>query len=182
MVLYYIVSIFLGLIPEIAYFTFFLTYTKNLKEKKLQLGILLGLSYFVFILISKYQPLYYLMFVASIYVILKLLYGDRIQIIDVFIISLSFAYVYILAFIMSYLVNDNFVRYCALYVLDRILLFVPFLFKNSFNKIYKKYYILWNRNDEIKRNIKSITLRVISVILLNIAIVILNIAILNISR
>ena len=83
---------------------------------------------------------------------------------------------------MLTLLKEDTSNYYYLYVIDRFLLFMPFIFKNKFNVIYKKYCNLWNRNDKEKRPIKSITLRNISLILLNSFIFIANITIINIIK
>ena len=44
--MYYLLSIVLGLIPEVLYFTLFLSYTKNLKGKKIRLFVLTFILYF----------------------------------------------------------------------------------------------------------------------------------------
>lgn len=178
--MYYLISILLGLIPEVLYFTMFLIYTKNIKEKKIRLFLFMSIIYFICMLVQQYQIIYYVLFIGLVYLLLKILYKDKTQIIDVFIISLSSLYLTILASLSLMLFTDDLSNYYFLYVVSRILLFLPFIFKNKFNQLYKKYCSLWNRNDKVKRPIKSITLRNISVISLNSLIVILNLAIIEI--
>lgn len=178
--MYYLISILLGLIPEVLYFTMFLICTKNIKEKKIRLFLFMSIIYFTCMLVQQYQIIYYVLFIGLVYLLLKILYKDKTQIIDVFIISLSSLYLTILASLSLMLFTDDLSNYYFLYVVSRILLFLPFIFKNKFNQLYKKYCTLWNRNDKVKRPIKSITLRNISVISLNSLIVILNLAIIEI--
>lgn len=178
--MYYVLSVFLGLIPEVLYFTLFISYTKNIKEKRVKLFLLISVAYFVCMLIQQYQLIYYIIFVLLIYLILKLLYKKKTQIIDVFIIGLSYLWITLLSIILFVLLKNDLSNYYMLYIVDRIFLFLPFLFKSKFNILYKKYCNLWNRNDKEKRPIKSITLRNISLILLNSVIFFLNIVIINI--
>lgn len=181
--MYYIISILLGLLPEVLYFTMFLVYTKNLKEKKIKLFLLISIAYFICLLLQQYKTLYYLFFLFSIYIILKLLYKNKTQIIDIFIISLTFLYLIILSLISSFILKGNYenlILYYFLYIINRIMIFIPFIFKDKFNILYKRYCELWNRNDKIKRPLKSITLRNISLIMLNVSIFLLNIVIINI--
>ena len=180
--MYYILSILLGLIPEVLYFTLFLTYTKNIKEKRVTLFLLLAIVYFLCVLIQKLQILFYTLLIVLFYMVLKLLYKKKVQIIDIFIISLAYLWIMLLSTIMLFLLNNDRSNYYYLYVLDRILLFIPFIFKNKFNLVYKKYCKFWNRNDEEKRPIKSITLRNISLIAINFTIVIANIIIVEIIK
>jgi len=176
--MYYILSILLGLVPEVLYFTLFITYTKNIKEKRVKLFLLISVAYFLCILVQEYQILYYIALIVLIYIILKILYKQKVQIIDVFIISFAYLWLAILSAILFIFLNDN--NFVFLSIIDRIFLYLPFIFKNKFNVIYKKYYKFWNRNDAEKRPIKSITLRNISLILLNGLIFLLNITIINI--
>ena len=165
--MYYLVSILLGMIPEVLYFTLFLIYTKGLKEKKIRLCLLIAIAYFLCLMINRFKLVYYIGFLFLIYLILKLLYKKKAQITDIFIINLSFIYIGLISYICSLFVKEDYSNYYLLCIIDKILLFVPFIFRNKFNIWYKKYYSLWNRNDSIKRPIKSITLRNLSLIGLN---------------
>lgn len=178
--MYYLVSILFGLIPEVLYFTLFITYTKNIKEKRIKLFLLIGIAYFICISITQYYVLCDIVYIVSIYFILKLLYKNKAQIIDIFVIMISYFWILFLSFILMKFANKNLSNYMMLYFIQRILLFIPFIFKNKFNTIYKKYCKLWNRNNKEKRFIKSITLRNISLILLNILIFTLDIILKNI--
>jgi len=180
--MYYLLSVLLGLLPEVLYFTLFLIYTKNIKEKKFKLFLLFAISYILCILVPQMQILFYILLIISFYISLKILYKKKTQIIDVFIISVAYLWLALLSFILIFFVKQDMSNYIWISVIDRILLFSIFIFKNKFNKIYKLYCKLWNRNDKEKRFIKSITLRNISLILLNSFIFFLNIAIINIMN
>lgn len=173
-----ILSILLGLIPETLFFTLFLIYTKNLKEKKLKLFILINIAYIMCVMISQYKILYYVALIFLIYLALKMLYKDKAQISDIFIINLADLYICITSFICFLFVKEDFSNYYLLAVIQKILLFVPFIFRTKFYDLYKKYYSLWNRNYEKKQPVKSITIRNFSLILLNLSIFIFNLIIL----
>ena len=175
-----LLSILLGLIPEVLYFTLFLTYTKNIKEKRLKLFLLISFSYFLCVLVKRWTIIFYLLSIFLFYFDLKLLYKNKVQIIDVFIISISCFYITFLSFLLIFLVKSDMSNYMYIYVIDKILLFAPFIFRNKLNIIYKAYCKLWNRNDKEKRPVKSITLRNISLILLNGIILFMNVTISNI--
>lgn len=181
MVLQLLISILLGLLPEVLYFTLFISYTKNIKEKRLRLGILIAVAYVLSITLVPDNIYSYLGFIVMVYLILKLFYKKKTQITDLFIICLAYLYLNLLAYICFLFIKDNMNLYFILYVVDRIFLFIPFIFRNSFNNLYKKYYSLWNRNYEKKQPIKSITIRNVSLIFLNILIFLSNIAIISIS-
>lgn len=175
MIFQILISILLGLIPEVLFFTLFITYTKGIKEKKVKLFLLISIAYILCMFIQRYKIFYYMLFVILIYWIMKFLYKKKTQIIDVFIISLGFIYVTIVSFLGYIFFKEDLSNYYFMMFIARILLFIPFIFKDKFNILYKKYYSLWNRNDEIKRPIKSITLRNISLVTINIAIFLMNI-------
>ena len=171
--MYYLISILFGLVPEVLYFILFISYAKNLKGKKIRLFLITLLIYFCCMLIVQYQLFFYILFIALFYILLKILYKKKIQIVDVFLIVYASCYLTILSYLI-YFANDI-KSYYVCYVIDRILLFLPFIFKNKFNRWYKKYYSLWNRDYNHAKPIKSITLRNISLILINCIIFIMNI-------
>lgn len=174
----FLVNIVSGMLCEVLFFTMFLIYAKNIKEKKLTLGILIGIAYILCIMISRFKLLYYVGFIAIVYIILKILYRNKTQIIDIFVFSLSTLYLTLSSYLLHFLICEDNSNYYYIYVLSRISLLIPFIFKNKFNYLYKKYASMWNRNDNIKKPIKSITLRNISLILTNLFIFLLNFAIL----
>ena len=175
-----LLSILLGLIPEVLYFTLFLTYTKNLKEKRLKLFLLLSIAYCLCITIQNFKILSYVILIVLIYINLKLVYKNKVQIIDVFIIGLAYLWLMILSVVLMNFVNKDFSNYYIVLFVQKVLMFIPFIFKGKFNILYKKYCKSWNRNDKEKRLIKSLTLRNISLILLNSVVFFLNIIIVKI--
>lgn len=161
------------MIPEVLYFTFFLIYAKDIKQKKTKLFFGILLAYIVCLMIIDYKLIYYICFVCLIYLILKILYKEKAQITDIFLFSLSTLYLTILSFLILFVRNQT--QYIFYLILNRFLLILPFVFKDKFYKYYKKYYSLWNRNKKQKRPIKSITLRNVSLILIDIIILLVNI-------
>lgn len=162
----FLISIFLGLLPEVLYFTLFLVYTKNLKEKRLKLFLLLAIGYIALIMICRYQLLFYLGYIVYIYLVNKFLYKAHIS--DLFVISLSSVYLTATSFI-AFKITEN---YYLAYIINRIILYLIFIFRDKFNNLYKTYRNLWNRNENNK--IKSITLRNTSLLVINIFIIVLN--------
>lgn len=163
----FVISIFLGLLPEVLYFTLFLVYTKNLKEKRLKLFLLLAIGYIALIMMCRFQFLFYITYIIYSYLVLKLLYKSHI--IDLFVCSLGLMYMTLVAFIGFKILGKNYVAY---YIVARIVLYLPFIFRKKFGLIYKNYRKLWNRNDDAK--IKSLTIRNMSLIGLNIFILLIN--------
>ena len=171
---YFLIGIFLGMLPDTIYFTLFILYSKDLKEKRIKLFIGMSLIYILCIMISQYNLILYILFYVFVYAFLKFLYKNKVQIIDIFLILIASLFLSFISFLCFCLVKEDFSNYYFCCVLSKILIFIPFLFKNKFNKIYKNYCKLWNRNDNIKRPIKSITLRNISLIILNCFVLISN--------
>lgn len=180
--MYYLLSIILGLLPEVLYYTLILINTKKLRTKRVLLFIFISLAYILCFIVKRYILIYYVLFVALMYISMKILYKKETQIIDIFIISFSTLYLGIISATMWVFLdnNKNYALYYSLYVINRILMFIPFIFKSKFNVLYKKYCLLWNRNDKEKRPIKSITLRNISLIIINFSIFLANILLLSI--
>lgn len=178
----FLLSIVMGLIPEVLFFTLFITYTKNIKEKRIKLFLLISLAYCLCILIQNLQVIYYMLWIVLVYFAMKLLYKKKVQIIDIFVITIAYMWLMVVSMILMNFALKDLSNYVLIYAIGRIILFMPFIFRNKFNILYKKYCKLWNRNDKEKRPIKSITLRNISLILLNIFIFVMNIVFINIMN
>ena len=172
--MYYSISILLGLVPEVLFLTLFLSYTKNLKDKRIMLFLCISISYFISMLIQQYKIIFYVLFIFLLYASLKIVYRKKTQIIDLFVASIPFMWISILSYLCFILLKDDMSNYYTLYIIDRIVLFIPLIFNKHYNKYYKIYCKMWNRNDNEKRPIKSITLRNISLIIINFAIVLMN--------
>lgn len=162
---YILISLLLGMIPDVLYFMSFIIYAKNIKEHKLKLFIMLAIGYILLIMICRYQYIFYIAFVLYIYLIIKWLYKSQIN--DLFIIILAFMYLTIIGYIFYVLIHD----YTIYYIVDRILLFLPLIvFKNKIRNVYLSYSKMWNRND--KNKIKSLTIRNSALFLMNTTILI----------
>jgi len=175
--MYNLIGVLLGLLPEVLYFTLFLIYTKNIKEKRIKLFLLTSIAYALCIMLNQYRIIYYLSFIIIVYFILKILYKNKTQMIDIFVFSLSTAYLSLTSLLCFKFVKEDFSNYYVCLFINRVLLFIIFIFKNKFNVFYKRYCKLWNRDDKENRLIKSITLRNISLIILNLFICCLNLII-----
>ena len=182
MLTYLLWTIFVGMLPEIIYFTKFMEYTKNIKEHRIKFFLLMTLTYILCVLVSQYKILYYVAFIFISYLVMKLIYKNKTQIIDIFVFSVAFMYVGLNGLIWSLFIKEDMFNYYLILIMNRFTLMLPFIMKNKFNVLYNKYKSLWNRNDKIKRPIKSITLRNISIICLNIFIFIANLFLINISQ
>lgn len=163
----FVVSLFLGMIPEVLYFTLFIKFTKGIKTKLLKLFLLLSLGYIVLIMLCRYQVLFYLLYIVYSYIVILKYYNGKI--IDLFVYSLAFCYISLLSLCL-YLFLDN---YIMSYIIDRLLLFIPFIFHKNLRKLYISYKYMWNRHNDNK--IKSLTVRNLSLLLTNSTIIIFSV-------
>lgn len=164
----FIISLFLGMLPEVLYFTLSILFVKDIKKNRLKLFSLLAIGYILLIMICRYQLLFYLGYIVYVYMVLKKLYKSKV--IDLFVVSVISAYLTLMSFI-SFKLVDNYVFAC---ILNRALLFIPTCLLNyRLNDFYNIYCRLWDRRKGNK--VKSITVRNISLVFINTLIVIFNI-------
>lgn len=163
----FIISLLVGMLPEVLFLTFFIICFRDVKSEKLKLFIFLMLGYIGLIMICRYQLWFYIGYIIYSYLIVKKLY--KAHIIDLFVISITYAYMTLISFICFKLISN----YWVAFVINRMVLFVPLLFNNSIKTMYKGYKSLWNINKDAK--VKSITIRNISLVLVNLMIFIMNI-------
>lgn len=163
----FIISLLFGMLPEVLFLTWFIVCFRNIKEKKLKLFISLMLGYVALIMICRYQLLFYIAYIIYSYIIVKSIY--KAHIIDLFVISFGYAYLTLISIGCFKIINN----YWIAFVVNRVILFAPLLFKTTISKLYKMYKNLWNINKDAK--IKSITVRNISLVMVNIMIFIMNV-------
>lgn len=168
------ILLFLEKICEAIYFSLFLIYGKNIKEKRILLTAIMIFEYLALKYFISFNVWFQLSYTFLVYITLKVLYKDKAQITDIFLFagaSIILIFISFLCGIFQILFNTN---YYLLLVLNRIIIFIVlFISKNIINKIYIKFYSLWNRNN--KHKIKSLTIRNISAILFNLMFFIINI-------
>ena len=170
----FIVNFFLGLLPEVIYFTLFLIYTKGYTYNKIKLFILLLIGYTLFKFMLPVNIYFQIAFTLYVPLILKILYKDKFHISDIFIFVYS-SIILILCTLVVLPIHYFGRNYWLTYTLSRILMFgFLFIFKNKLNKVYKWIISQWNRNYENPNKIKAITIRQVCVISLNLMIFILN--------
>lgn len=162
------VSLLMGMLPEVLYFTLSICFIKDIKKQRLKLFSLLVIGYIVLIMVCRFQLLFYLGYIVYVYIVLKKLYKSKI--IDLFIVSVVSAYLTLMSFISFKLIDT----YMLAYLINRLMLFIPiFILNYKLNDFYNVYYRLWDRHEGNK--VKSITIRNISLVFVNILIVIFNV-------
>lgn len=160
-----ILSLVFGAGLDSLYYFLYISKIKDINNKKLILYLGIFVGYVLFNMLLRYNFYLYLLFDVFIFTLLKILYKS--QICDSFIILIVDIYSMLISLIVYFTVPFPILAL----VLDKTLLFLPLLFKNKLNIVYKKYLGLWNRSKEIKI-IKSLTLRNINLLVLNIFITI----------
>ena len=174
-----ILEMVLGQIPEALYFSLFMIFTKQLKEKRIAFILLMTLEYLIIQKLIHFNIWLQIIYTLFVFVILKLLYKEKSQITDIFTFTIS-SIILILMDIPLYFIISKITSNFIIYVLiDRIIVFtLLFLNKNKLPKIQNIYKKLWNRNDGKKKKIKSVTFRSLNIVLFNLSFYILNIAML----
>ena len=167
--------LFLEKVCEAIYFSLFLIYGKNLKEKRI---LFIGIMIFEYLMITKliqYNTWIHISYIIMTYINLKVLYKEKAQITDIFLFMFASIILILFSGIFAILVYNNIINYIVAIILLRICLFL-FLFFNTknINGVYKTFCKSWNRNKNSK--IKSLTLRNISIIIFNLMFYSINLA------
>lgn len=174
-----VLQLFLGQIPEAIYFALFMIYAKRLENKRILFIILMICEYLLLKYFIRFNIWFQISYTIATYIILKILYKDKVQITDIFTFAISSFILIIINLILYLTIFLLFNNYIVYVIIDRILMFIIlFLFHNKLNNIQKLYKKLWNRNDKIPKPIKSTTFRCINLVLFNFMFYMINIAML----
>lgn len=172
-------EILIGQIPEAIYFSLFMIFTKNLKSKRILFTALMVIEYLLCLNSMPYDMVSHVLFFIMSYLTLKILYKEKSQITDIFTLGIASIVLIIINLILYFSIYNVINNYIVYVTIDRIFLFIfVFLLKNKLNfiqNIYKKY---WNRNDKIKKKMKSTTFRCLNLVFFNLMFYIINIAML----
>ena len=166
----------LGQIPKAKYFSLFMIYTKRLKEKRILFIVLMIVEYLLLKHFISFNIWFQISYTIITYIILKMLYKDKSQITDIFTFSIASIILILICGILYFPIWFTINNYILYAVLTRIFMFAfLILFNNKLNRIQKIYKLLWNRNDKIKKKIKSTTFRSLNIVIFNIMFYIINI-------
>lgn len=175
-----LILVFLEKIVEAIYFAMFLIICKNIKNKKL---LFIGIMVFEYLMLKyfiKYSVYFQLAYTFMTYVTLKVLYKEKAQITDIFLFtvaSLILIAISFISYIPFYIITNGNVQlkeYIIALMLNRTLVSFVIIGGNKFiRKIYNKFCRLWNRH-AIPNQIKSLTLRNISIITFNLMFWLIN--------
>ena len=147
----------LGQIPQAIYFSLFLIFTKQLKEKRLLFIALMIIGYIGLTRIFYFDVLLNITHVALVYITLKFLYKEQVRVTDVVTFFVS---VWLLAFvnIIMFIAFSSFIGESFGIIANAILLILVWLLRNKLPKIEIFYNKFWNRHNEPKM-IKSVSVR-----------------------
>ncbi len=168
-------EIVLGQIPEAIYFVLFVIYTKQLTNRRILFTLIMTVEYVLLFSTLKYNSYAHLLFFVLTYCVMKMLYKNNCQITDIFTLGIAGILLIItsaMMFPLVYVFGNNYILYV---IINRIILFlILFLLRFKLCNIQKLYKCLWNRNDQLKRRMKSTTFRSLNVVLFNIMFYIIN--------
>ena len=170
-----ILLLFLEKVCEAIYFSLFLIYGKNIKEKRLLFICIMIAEYLMITKLIEYNIWIHISYIALTYINLKVLYKEKAQITDIFLFASASIILILFSGIFAILVYNNLLNYIIALILLRTCLFL-FLILNmkNINGLYKAFWKRWNRNKTSK--IKSLTLRNISIIIFNLMFYSINLA------
>lgn len=153
-------ELFLGQIPEAIYFALFMIFTKRLKEKRILFIILMILEYILLTRIIYYNLYFQILYTLISYIILKILYKEKVQITDVFTFMISSIIMIIINVPLYFIIWKTINNFIVYAILAKIILFLLLIiFRNELYNVQKLYKKMWNRNDKIKKKIKTTTLK-----------------------
>lgn len=171
-----LLQLFLGQIPEAIFIALFMIFVKNIKNKRFLFVIITIIEYLLCKYTFVYDWMFHISFMLMVYITLKIIYENKSQITDIFIFVISYIIIIITSTICMFLCGFNPI---IASIVNRILLFIPLIILNyKLNVIQLLYNKYWNRNDKIKKKIKSITFRSLNVVVFNLLFVIINIGML----
>lgn len=167
-------ELLLGQIPEAIFFALFMIYAKGLKEKRMLFIILMVVEYLLLKYSFKYNWLFQIGYMITTFLTLKVLYKEKSQITDVFILLIAYIIMIVSSMLIYFLIWFTINNFIIAMILHRLFLITFILiFKEKLINIQKVYKNIWNRNNN-KRKIKTTTFRSINVFLFNIVFYIIN--------
>lgn len=165
-------QLFLGQVPEAIFIALFMIFVKNLKTKRVLFTLIMIVEYLLLMSLFVYNWMFHILYLVMTFIALKVLYKEKAQITDIFIFTIAYILIVISSALCYIISSNNVIIGC---IINRLLLFIPLLILNyklnHIQNIYKKY---WNRNDKIKKKIKSITFRSLNLVIFNLLFSIIN--------
>lgn len=119
-------EVLIGQIPEAIFFSIFIIFGKDLKEKRIAFTLLMVIQYLILANVFPYNMLFRIIYTIMVYIILKILYKEKTQITDIFLFgsSLIVLLFFTFPFLILNIIIKNIYIVCAI---SKICLFI-FLF------------------------------------------------------
>lgn len=167
--------VFIELLPEAMFFSLFMILAKNIKENRVLFVSLTCLEYLLLFQAFPFSMYSKVGFFIVTFIILKMLYREKSQITDVFLLGIASLFLVLSSLLPSFLFLLKICRFKVYVIINRIIIFGSlFLFRNQIKNIQKFYKKLWNRNDKVRKKIKSTTFRSANLVLFNLMFFIIN--------
>lgn len=168
-------ELLLGQIPEAIYFALFMIFTKELKSKRILYIVLMIAEYLLLKHFIIYNIWFQIAYTIAQFIILKILYKEKAQIIDIFTFTIASAVLILCCGILYFIVWKTINNYIVYVILNRIILALFLvIFHNKLHKIQDLYKLLWNRNNKKKTKMKSTTFRAVNLVIFNVMFYIIN--------
>lgn len=165
-------EIILGRVAEALYFSIFLILAKRLKTKRIIFMLLMCFEYLLLYQLFPYAVKFQISYTIMTFFILKILYKEKAQITDIFTFGIASIFLIITSIISFLIFKENMV-YVA--IANRLIIFISlYIARNKLYYIQNIYKKLWNRNDDIKKKMKSTTFRSLNIVVFNIMFYIIN--------
>lgn len=170
-------ELIMGQIPEAIFFALFMIYAKGIKEKRILFTVLMLVEYLLLKYSFTYNWFFQIGYMITTFLTLKILYKEKSQVTDLFILLIGYIYLIIVSAICFLPIHNNitFTNYITSCIINRILLFsVLFIFNFKLEKIQKIYKKFWNRDNKENKKIKSTTFRSLNIFVFNLIYFIIN--------
>ena len=160
-----LLELFLGQIPEAVFLALFMIFVKSLRKKRVLFIVLLTVSYVLLMDLFAYSWYAHIYLTIMIFVTLRVLYEEKSQITDVFILLIAYILLGVTSAICFVICRGNPV---IASIINRVIIFgLLFSFRNKLYKIQVLYKKFWNRNNKPKI-IKSATFRSLNIVIFNV--------------
>ena len=148
-----ILLIFLEKVLEAIYFSLFLIFGKNLKEKRILFTILMVFEYLLLKQFFHFNVAFQFSYTFMTYLTLKVLYKEKAQITDIFLFAAA-SIILIISSVFCYLIVWFTIKvYMVTLITNRIFIFAFLYFmRKHIRNCYVKFYSLWNRRHNTKKN------------------------------
>ena len=170
--MYLITGVLLGFIFEVFFISVMFYKIKGLKDKKIALFLSTLITFIITAMITgtnySNQYLFYLIYNVILFGFLKIIYRNKINIIDLFLIYYIIMIINFSSLLAIKLFEYNFISYFT----SRLILILFMILASKFNNFYKLYNYNWNRHTNNK--VKSITVRNLTIISCNLMLYIIN--------